>query len=229
MTEVVSAFGKWERDAWPHKFRVHMHLRSIAGGTPSDPDTARGWIQSKIQGSDERIRTMVAETMQERGITADEAAAEVNRLKHLHGFKRDDNGLYIEGRIIKAAVKEACSIAAASGKIPLTKWGKTSKYILSFSAEHIMIPDERVYLGKTVPDEIYQSFPENKRIGQRGIQLTEVCKDVDIDFRVISDWDFTEEQWAMIWLTGGMEGLGACRGQGFGTYTITKWDKVDSW
>ena len=223
MGEIVSAFGEWERDAWPYAYRATVFLKSIAGGTPSDPNTAEGWIRSKIVGKEERIQQMVAEAMLERGISAEEAAAEVNRLKHLHGFKRDENGLYVEGRIIKAAIKEAASVAAGSGKLRLNKWGKTQKYIHGFVAEHIMVPDERIYLGKMEPDDIHQSFPENKRIGQRGVQMTEFCRDVTITFRVITDWHFTEKEWAMLWLTGGQEGLGACRGQGFGVYTVTEW------
>jgi len=221
-------FGEFEREAWPHRFRCTLHLTSLAGGIPSDKDTAEAWIRSKVDTDKEgRIRQLIAETMVERGITLEEATDVVNKLRHLNGFKRDDfNGLYIEGRQVKAAIKEAASVAAASGALPLRNWGVTNKYLHSFVAEHIMVPDEIIYLGKSEPDGVAQSFPENKRIGQRGIQMTEYVRDVTISFRVISDWDFTKRDWAMIWLKGGEEGIGACRSQGFGRYQPVGWETL---
>jgi hypothetical protein len=228
MADYRSAFEKYEWTAWPHRYRAQAHVYSIAGGTPSDPNTAEGWIRSKIEAPDDRIRQMVAEAMEARGLSSDEALEEINRLKHLNGFKRDaENGLYIEGRIVKAAIKEAASIAAAAGKLPLTKWGKTSKYIQGFVAEHIVVEDDKIYLGRDTADGINQSFPENKRIGQRGIQLVEFCTDVDIIFTVKTDWEFSDENWGMIWLTGAEEGIGASRSQGFGKYTVTEWKKLE--
>lgn len=221
-----SPFEAYEWEAWPHQFRASLHLHSVAGGCPSDPNTAEAWIRSKVQAKEDRIQQMIAETMAARGVSLEEATTEVNRLKHLNGFKKDENGLYVEGRQVKAAIKEAASVAAASGKLPLQKWGKTNKYIHSFVAEHIMVPETRIYLGRDVPDGVAQSFPENKRIGQRGIQMTEFCEGVDIAFRVISDWDFAEKDWAMLWLTGAEQGLGACRSQGYGRYTVTGWEAI---
>lgn len=214
-----SPFGQYESEAWPYKFRVTLRLYNIAGGVPSNQDTAEAWLRSKVQGTDERIRQMALETMAERGISLDQALEEINRNKHLNGFKRDENGLYIEGRQVKAAIKEAASVAAASGKLALTKWGKTNKYIQSFTAEHIMVVEDKIYLGRQEADGVAQSFPENKRVGQRGIQMTEFCEDVEITFTVMADWDFSEKEWAMIWLTGAEQGLGASRSQGWGRYS----------
>jgi hypothetical protein len=222
-----SPFAQWEELAWPYKFRCTLRLNSVAGGCPSDPATAEGWIRSKIQGKEERIQQMIAEAIAERGLSPDEAAEEVNRRKHLNGFKRDEmGGLFIEGRHVKAALKEAASVAAASGKVKLQKWGHTNKYILGFMAEHVFVTTDRIYLGRDEADNVAQSFPENKKIGQRGIQLTEYCENVDISFEVVADWEFTEKDWAMFWLTGEMEGLGACRSQGFGRYKVTEWERI---
>jgi hypothetical protein len=229
-----STFAKYKDLAWPYKFTCTLHLYSIAGGVPSDPTVAEAWIRSKVQGPDDMLKRMAEEAIAARfpegfppGPAGDagrkeaeeQAIRDLNRLKHLNGFKRDANGLYIEGRQVKAALKEGASIAAAAGKLALQKWGYTNKYIQGFVAEHIVVPDEIIYLGRDEPDVIVQSFPENKRIGQRGIQLTEVCRDVDITFTVKSDWGFTQKEWAMIWLTGAEEGLGACRSQGYGRYS----------
>lgn len=34
------------------------------------------------------------------------------------------------------------------------------------------------------------------------------------------------EQWAMIWLTGEQQGIGATRSQGYGRYTVTRWEQA---
>lgn len=46
------------------------------------------------------------------------------------------------------------------------------------------------------------------------------------EFTVASAWDFTEEQWAMFWLIGQEQGIGASRSQGFGRYVVTEWKKI---
>jgi hypothetical protein len=224
--ELTSPFSSYYDKAWPFRYRATLHLFTIAGGTPSNPDVASAWIASKMEVKDDRLAEMVAEAMDARGITQQQAEEEVAKLRHLNGFKKDDNGLYIEGRHVKAALKEMANVAAASGKLPLQKWGKTQKFIRSFVAEHIMVPETRIYLGTDAPDRVEQSFPENKRAGVRGIQLTEIVEDAQVTFEVISDWEFTEEQWALLWLTGEMQGLGAARSQEYGRYKVIGWERV---
>jgi hypothetical protein len=219
-----SVFAKHATKAWPFKFTGTLHVRNIAGGTPSDPKVAEGWLKTKLADKDDLIREAVATTMAERGITADEAAAEVDMLKHLNGFKRDDQGLYIEGRQLKAALKEAASVAVASGKLNARGWGKTNKGLLSYLAEHVMVVEDRLHLGVTEATGITQRFVHTWR--GTGIQYEEYVEDAKVDFTVIADHDFTDEQWAMIWLTGEQQGIGASRSQGFGRYEVTRWEQV---
>jgi hypothetical protein len=221
-----SVFDKYVTRAYPYSFALTLHLDTIAGGVPSDPKVAEGWIRTKLgESNEDRLRAMVAEVMVERNITAEEATKVVNTNKHLNGFKRDDElGLYIEGRQLKAAIKEAASVAAAAEKLPLKSWGATRKGLLGFVAEHICVVDDRLFLGKGEPDRIEQRFVHTFR--GSGIQYEEVCDGVDIDATILSDYEFTEEQWAMIWLTGGQQGLGASRSQGFGRYSVVRWDPL---
>lgn len=218
-----SVFAKHATKAWPFKFTGTLHVRNIAGGTPSDPKVAEGWLKTKLADKDDLIREAVATTMAERGITADEAAAEVDILKHLNGFKRDDQGLYIEGRQLKAALKEAASVAVASGKLNARGWGKTNKGLLSYLAEHVMVVEDRLHLGVVEATGITQRFVHTWR--GTGIQYEEYVEDAKVDFTVITDHDFTDEQWAMIWLTGEQQGIGASRSQGFGRYEVTRWQQ----
>jgi hypothetical protein len=209
--------------AWPHRFAGRIRVKNIAGGTPTDPKVAEGWLRTKLADKDDLIREMVAQTMVDRGVTADEAAKLVDTNKHLNGFRRDENGLYIEGRQLKAAIKEAAGVARATDKLK-AKWGTTNKGVLGFVAEHIMVVEDKLHLGVTEPTGVLQSFPKNPRTGQTGIQYTEYIEVAEFDFTVIADHKFTDEEWANLWLTGEQQGVGASRSQGFGRYEVIRWE-----
>jgi hypothetical protein len=221
----TSAFAKYVPKAYPYQYSGTLHVYRIAGGIPTDPKVAEGWIATKLGTSSESaIQAQVAEVMAERGVAAEEAVEIVNTNRHLNGFKRDSNGLYIEGRQLKAAIKEAASVAAAAGKLPLRKWGMTNKGLSGFVAEHICVVEDKLPLGVTEPTGIAQRFVHTFR--GTGIQYEEYCDDVEIDFTVTTDHKFSNEQWAMLWLTGEQQGIGATRSQGYGRYTVTKWEAV---
>ena len=222
-----SVFKQFQHKAWPFQFRGTLHVASLAGGTPTDQRVAEGHIRSKMALSDDLIREQVAKVMLERGVDADEAAKLVGDAKHLNGFKRDPEfGLFIEGRQLKAAIKEACSVAVASGKLSARGWGTTNKSLLGFVAEHVVVDDERLYLGRETHDDIVQRFVHTWR--GTGIQYEEVCRNVELSFTVLADWNFSDEEWAMIWLTGENQGIGASRSQGFGKYKVIRWDRVST-
>lgn len=224
---MTSVFAKYVPKAFPHRFDAQLHVHRIAGGTPTDPKVAEGWLKTKLGvDKDELLREMVAEVMVDRGVDADEATEIVNINRHLNGFKRDENGLYIEGRQVKAAIKEAASVAAAADKLALKGWGKTNKGLLSFVAEHICVVEDRIPLGVTEPSGVGQRFVHTWR--GSGIQYEEYVDDAKLSFTVLTDFDFTDEQWAMLWLTGEQQGIGASRSQGYGRYEVTGWERVKS-
>lgn len=219
-----SVFVSVQQEMFPFRFSGQLTVGTIAGGTPTDPKVAEGWIRTKMGLSAEsEIQRAVAETMVERGVTAEEAAEIVNINKHLNGFKRDERGLYIEGRQLKAALKEAASCAVAAGKISGKSWGKTNKGLLNYLAEHVFITQDRLHLGVTEPTGINQRFVHTFR--GSGIQYEEYVTDAVIDFDVIADHDFTDQEWAVIWTSGEQQGIGASRSQGYGRYAVTRWDR----
>ncbi len=221
----MSVFAKYAAKQYPFRFAGQLVVGTIAGGTPTDPKVAEGWLRTKLGvEKDDLIREMVAEVMVERGVTADEATAIVNKNKHLNGFKRDDNGLYIEGRQLKAALKEAASVAVAAGALTARGWGKTNKGLLSYLAEHVFVVEDRLHLGVTEPSGIAQRFVHTFR--GNGIQYEEYVTDAKLDFTVMADHDFSEKEWAAIWTTGEQQGIGASRSQGYGRYEVTRWDRI---
>lgn len=223
---MTSVFSRYESKSYPYRFEGTLLVRTIAGGTPTDAQVAEGWLKTKLADKDDLIREAVAEVMAERGITADEAVKYVDLLKHLNGFKRDkERGgeLYIEGRQLKAAIKEAACVARSVGKLP-DRWGLTRKGIESFVAEHVFVVEDRLHLGVTEPTGIMQRFVHTFR--GTGIQYEEYVEDAKVNFTVESDHDFKAEAWAQLWLTGERQGIGASRSQGFGRYEVVRWESV---
>ena len=220
----MSVFEKYEPKAYPYRFAGTLLIGTIAGGTPTDPKVAEGWLRTKLAPKDDLIRAAVAEVMVDRGISADDAAAEVDKTKHLNGFKRDERGLYIEGRQLKAAIKEAGSVAVAAGKLDGRGWGKTNKGLLGYLAEHVCVVEDRLHLGVSEASGVVQRFVHTFR--GAGIQYEEYVTDAKVDFTVMTDHPFTEEQWAMLWLTGQQQGIGASRSQGFGRYEVVRWESL---
>lgn len=216
----VSVFEKYQPIAYPYNFGITLHVPVIAGGTPSDPNVAAGWLKTKLGvDRDEQLRAMVAEVMAERKVDMDEATKIVNANKHLNGFKRDENGLYIEGRQAKAAIKEAANV-----RWPKDRWGPTRKGTLSFFAEHVFVPEDKIYLNVDEPSGVNQRFVHTFR--GSGIQYEEFVTDAELAFTVTTDYDFSEKEWALLWLTGQNQGIGASRSQGYGKYTVVRWEPV---
>jgi hypothetical protein len=115
-------------------------------------------------------------------------------------------------------------VAVAAGKLNARGWGTTNKGLLNFIAEHVMVVEDRLPLGVTEPTRVMQRFIHTFR--GNGIQYDEVVEDAEINFTVIADHSFAEKEWAMIWLTGEQQGVGANRSQGFGRYQVTRWEAV---
>lgn len=225
---MTSVFAKHDRKNYPYVYGGTLLVDNIFGGVPSDPRVAEGWLKTKLAPKDDLIREMVAETMAERGVNVEQATELVDIAKHLNGFKRDpERGgeLYIEGRQLKAAIKEAASVAMAAGKIMARGWGATNKGIQSWVAEHIFVIEDRLYLGVTEPTDVEQGFVHTFR--GNGIQYNEYVEEAKINFTIETDYQFTEEQWAAIWLTGQRQGIGASRSQGRGTYEVIRWEQLE--
>lgn len=230
----MSVFQKYKAKAYPNNFAVTIQVGAICGGTPTDPRVAEGWLKSKLGiDKEDLIREAVAEVMVERGLTADEATEVVSANKHLNGFKRDENGLYIEGRQMKAGIKEAANVR---WPYPQTVWGPNGarkggtkgegrgKSSPSFFAEHVFVLEDRIHLGVTEASGVNQRFVHTFR--GSGIQYEEYVTDAKLSFTVASDHDFTDEQWALLWLTGEQQGIGASRSQGYGRYEVVRWDRL---
>lgn len=229
---MASIFADIAEKTFDKQYHAELLVHEIHGGIPTDPNKAAGWIASKMGLKDEMLRDMVVKTMEERGTieaatTEDvtDAASEVSDLKQLNGFKRSDDGvLVIEGRQVKAMLKEAASIAVAGDHLPSRGWGKTNKGLLNFLAEHIFVLEDKIPLGVVDPSGISQRFVHTWR--GSGIQYEEYVTDAKVEFTVVTDYEWPEKFWPTVWVIAEKNGLGASRSTGVGTFEVQAWDQL---
>jgi hypothetical protein len=243
---MTSVFAAKRANAYRFQFAGTLLVGTLVGGTPTNKKVAEGWLRSKLADKDSIIQEMVAEVMLERTaagkpVTKDEATKLVDISQHLNGFKRqrcDDCGLeglcdgahqlFMEGRHLKAAIKEAASIAMATERLKAKGWGATRKSLLGFVAEHIFVQDDRLPLWTedgepvTEPTDVNQQFVSTFR--GSGIKYEEFVESTQLHFTIASDYDFDPDDWAEIWVTGEQNGFGASRSQGYGRYEVIRWE-----
>lgn len=222
----MSVFDDYRGKIYKDRYRASLVVGELHGGVPMNPDVARKWLEVKLAGSEAHLDTLKSQVIQEigldQGLTDDELLDEMARRNNLNGFKRTESGeLYIEGRQIKAMLKEAASIAVAGGHLTQRGWGKTNKGLLGFLAEHIFVEESKVGLGVNEPSGIHQRFVSTWK--GTGIQLEEFVEDAKVVCTVATDHDFPKEFWPTVWTIAESNGLGAARSMGFGTFEVVDW------
>lgn len=244
----TSVFG----DANWTTYRVQLTFTGIiVGGNPSDPGYAEAWIRRALgeKRPDELQRLMRDHLLGVLGLnpaTATEeqiirAITEQALDKSATVFKRTPWGVpYIEGRQIKAMLKENTNIAWPGGKY---KWGQHTsrggaskgtkvggKDPYKFVSERVWVP-EKPYL---LPYEVHMSppvvgHPEDPRTKQTRATISMfeyiVRPVLDVELQVQYD-EITHEQWSGIWQSAERNGLGARRSQNEGQFKTTLWEKV---
>ncbi len=124
-------------------------LNRLVGGTPSDPKLIEGWLKANMPEVEELERAkLAATTLQEVGSTVDEASKGMWTT-----FKRDETGIYIEGRQLKAAYKEAANILRdvfmkqeRKGKDESAKAKSRFTALRSKLAERLFIEEAKVHM-----------------------------------------------------------------------------------
>lgn len=224
------------RDLVYRRYAVGIHVDSIVGGVPSNPKVIDGWLRTNLgEATDEQLRRLVIQTMEERGIDVNAAAEVVASESKLNGFKRNPPAdrpghdpdhpvgeLFSEGRHIKAMLKENSNIAW-----PKATWGPSRKGTRGWWSEHIFCEEDRVYHGgRMEADDKQQRFVSTFR--GTSFVYEEIQHDLDLSFHLLVDGDehIGAEKWAEMWLRAEQNGLGAVRSQSFGRFVVTRFDEV---
>lgn len=229
--EYTSVFAQHAAKVWKNRYAVTLHVQNLTGGFPLEQKVIEGWIKSKSFSTDQQMIQALADARldgleTDLSLNDEDAARKLATRIGLKGFKRDEEGLYIEGRQVKAAIREAISVAVQGGHITETGWGKASnkKWIKGFAAEHIMVVEDRIHLNRQDADEVRFDFVHAK--GMSSFKQSEVIWDATVTFTLISDFDFPADFWRQVFLIGEQQGLGADRSQSFGRYKVTQFDKL---
>jgi hypothetical protein len=218
----------------------------LMGGVPKKPDVIEAWIRSKAGIEDEQeVRRMVVRTLQEQGVelpdipesanitdlTYDQvkkAAESIAGQQQTTGFKLNGDGIFIESRQIKAAIKEAVNIGFA-GLPKKDLWGPTKKSPKGFTAERVFPDPSEIVLGREQPDGIEQVIGHIKdqhgsrsTLGYHEFALKPV---ISFTLKVLDD-SIKPEWWARIWAIAELNGIGALRSQGYGRFKVTKWNRL---
>lgn len=228
-------FGKAAAQTYT-QYRATLRFKNlIVGGIPSDKSVIEGWIRSRMDLGDAAISELVEQTVTERGVlTPDEAIEAVMQSElapSVNGFKRDDNGqLCIEGRIVKAALKEWMNSAYPGTKFPgKTKIEGLRKGLMRYAAEAVRVDDMLIGLGVKEPTAIEERIkhvmtPQGPR---SSINRVEVVEQPEVTFTISVRDDFIpEDAWARIWSVGEAIGLGSDRGRSDGQFELTEWQRL---
>ena len=218
------------------RYRATLRFKHlIVGGIPSDKSVIEGWVRSRMDLGDAAISELVDRTVEERGVlTPDEAIEAVMQSElapSVNGFKRDDNGqLCIEGRIVKAALKEWMNSAYPGTKFPgKTKIEGLRKGLMKYAAEAVRVDDMLIGLGVKEPTAIEERIkhvmtPQGPR---SSINQVEVVEQPEVTFTISVRDDFIpEDAWARIWSVGEAIGLGSDRGRSDGQFELTEWQRL---
>lgn len=218
-------------------YRVDIQFSfKVLGGIPKNPDIIRGWLKAKAGLKDgDEVKRMVAKTLQQMGLEIgdqptmqqlDVAFDKIKDVRSGNGFKRTaESGRYIEGRQVKAMLRESTNTLYAS-----KRWGPTNKGPKGFLAEHVFVVEDRLFFNRMEPDGF--EFVVGHISGPQGPQSTlgeyEFMLQPTLRLHVLSDDDnvVNEDVWFSILEKGQQLGLGASRSMGFGRFIVTDFAKL---
>jgi len=203
-------------------YKVTILIKDIVGGRPATAEMIEKWVAAtcKAKTAEERARIVDADVQALGDVADDKAQA------HTTVFARVDGGLAIEGRQVKAMLKEAANII--KGRDPVKVKNLRSKV-----ADQVFVSEEYIPLGRTEPDE-YQERPIHVMTAQgprTSIKRVEMVKGAEVTFTVRRrqgrDTQSVPEPTLLAILDYCQTlGLGADRSQGYGTFTVQSVEKV---
>ena len=152
----MDLFQKY-KDNWTpfDTYEVEILLRDVVGGIPQNPDLIESWLkgQNKKMSKEERDKIKEAHEL----MLAD--AIDEKMEKTGIGFHKKDGQLCLEGRQVKAMLKEAANIIKDIAPIGKKDKGKDIfgiHQLKARAAEMLFVPEEFIPLGRAEPDAIGQ-------------------------------------------------------------------------
>jgi hypothetical protein len=217
-------FEKHKKSGWNpfDTYTVKIKLRDIVGGLPMDPKLVEKWVNAtnKTKSAEER------EALKNADLALLPEATEEKKEQQGIGFARKDGQLVIEGRQVKAMLKEAANII--KNNVP----GEPITQLKSKVADQVFVVEEFITLGRTEPDAVEQK-PIHVMTAQgprNSIKVYEICRGVNVEFTVKrhnqkGKQAVLEKVLLAILDYGQSIGLGADRSQGHGLFEVLSVEK----
>lgn len=226
------------------RYQATLKFRTaICGGIPKDSKAIEGWLTGKaLDNSDKQrlLRENLVTFLVANGMTVEddisledlaEAAKKFAGEKHTTGFRRlTDGSPYIEGRTIKAMLKEVINILYAGQRGAFGSNNPTKKGAKSFVAERIFVQEDVVPLNVTKDDvdiEMFITHTNGPAGPISGLNYVEMVYEPTVTFTVKALKDcIPGDDWASFWELAQENGLGAKRSQQFGRFDIVGWKRL---
>lgn len=233
----MGIFKDAEQALFPTYQATLVFRDKIMGGTPKDPKIIMAWLRTKTSITDEQeLQAVMRRTLIELGAdvpqnaTYDQLVEASEKLANRQavGFKRDERGLYVEARAIKAMLKESVSILFPYQKKD-GKWGVTQKAARAYLAERVFVDPDKVYLDVSEPSgvDLFIGHTTGPKGPQSNLTLYEYVHRPTITFDVkVAEDGVDVKKWPTIWAHAQENGLGALRSQGFGRFDIEGFKRI---
>lgn len=214
-------------------YAVTLEITDIVGGIPLNPELIETWVNQTNKKKSTERRKKIIEAHRE---VLEELEDESRESKGI-GFHRVDGELVIEGRQLKAMLKEAANILREIVPTGQTKDGKPVygiPQLQSKVADQVFVSEKFVSLGRDRPDDIRERpIHVMTAQGERdSIKVYEICYDAVVTFtlrrlRNKGRMAVPEEALMHVLNYGQSLGLGADRSQGYGTFKVIDIEKIE--
>lgn len=213
------------------KYLVRIEfIKPVVGALPKNSGVIEAWIRSRQRrGVDPKyIRELIEKVRKEVG-------ADENASKHYTTFKRDEEGIYIEDRNIKAMLREAANVLEAFKGSGSSARKQTFQHGLFVKPERIrFLRDGEVIREPETTQEraVHVMTPRGPRstVKLEDVVLPGAQLQFEIWVVVPSSRGGAHIPEAMLrdWIELGQEiGLGGSRSQQFGKYRILEFKKIE--
>jgi len=209
------------------KYVVELQFTGpFAASTPKDPQEIEAMLEHRTPSDAECMRRVRAgEVLKTLSDLAEEVAEEVEAEEGEKGwatFKKDEGGLYYEGRCVRAHLKDCANVLQKTLQI---------KALKSKVANRVYVFPERLYLDKMEPDGrelrmVHAMTPKGPRSSLKFVDYVMQPR-MKFFLKVLDDGEIKADVLRALFEYGGVHGMGQERSQQWGQYEVVNFGEVD--
>lgn len=226
------------------RYRATIQWRDkLLGGTPADAKLLEYHLirsGSLIPGT-EQARLRLKEGLESIGYDTSQALSYEDLLrlappammeKNMNVFKRDEEGLFIEGRTLKSCLKEAIAVMFPYQDIHWGAGKKPTKAPRNYASEMFVVDPDRIHLGVDEADGHVVKVAHTNGPSGSNSHITKVefvhrpTAEVEITVVKAGERHLNDAAWKVIWNYAEEFGWGSARSQGYGRFDVIGWEKI---